>query len=265
MPFSQPLCYPPIHLWPAQVCGRAHAALYVLVQEPIVEPGEERGREPVPREQAVRRCFLWGVSVRVGGHVGEMGGLTLAVYQHVSVLSICTQQDGFVINLRLGEPRQLVDGFEELQQVHVSTRPLSGFLLSPPDPAAHTVLVMPSVKRTNSIESFVSRHSGRSVSTRFRAEFCESALLYVRLMYRIDSNGSKGEFSALMVLCSALSQISIWPLVSGLESGCRHQACGHPGSCMWVSLYRTSARRRTHLPSWARRANLLFCCEIECL
>lgn len=40
----------------------------------------------------------------------------------------------------------------------------------------HTVFVMPSVNLTNSIVSLVSRHSGRSVRMRLRAEFCESVL-----------------------------------------------------------------------------------------
>jgi hypothetical protein len=51
----------------------------------------------------------------------------------------------------------------------------------------HTVFVMPSVNRTNSIVSLLSRHSGRRVSMRLRAELCESALSYDSGMFRSDS------------------------------------------------------------------------------
>jgi hypothetical protein len=71
------------------------------------------------------------------------------------------------------------------------------------------VLVIPSVKRTNSRVSFDSRHSGRSVSMRFSAELCESVLLYVWLMYRIESYGSKGAFSVLILLCLRYNQF-LW-------------------------------------------------------
>lgn len=57
---------------------------------------------------------------------------------------------------------------------------------------------MPSVKRTNSIVSLVSRHSGRRVRIRFRAELCESSYVYWAGMYRMDSYGSKGAFSAMV-------------------------------------------------------------------
>jgi hypothetical protein len=40
----------------------------------------------------------------------------------------------------------------------------------------HTVFVMPSVNLTNSIVSFESRHSGRSVRIRLSAELYESVL-----------------------------------------------------------------------------------------
>jgi hypothetical protein len=95
------------------------------------------------------------------------------------------------------------------------------------DNRGHTVLVMPSVKRTNSIVSLVSRHSGRRVSMRFNAELRESALLYVCLMYRIESYGSNGEFSVLIPLYSFSDQLLRFTVHKrGADVGTA--GCSHP-------------------------------------
>jgi hypothetical protein len=118
MPLSQPLCYSPPYLWPAEVRRRAHAALYELVQETVVEAGEQGRREAMAGEQAVRRRFLCERSVRasedgVGLGLGR-GALTLAVYQNVGALSVGAQQNGIVVDFRLRAPWELVDCFQKL-------------------------------------------------------------------------------------------------------------------------------------------------------
>ena len=101
--------------------------------------------------------------------------LTFTVYEDVGSFAICAQQYGILVYLCLGEARSLVHRFQELALVLAMCLKRA---LPPPERVlgVHTVFVMPSVNLTNSIESLVSRHSGRSVRMRLRAELCESEL-----------------------------------------------------------------------------------------
>jgi hypothetical protein len=53
MPFPKPLGHTSPYLRPAQVSRRAHAALNVLVQKTVFEPGEKRRSETVASEEGV--------------------------------------------------------------------------------------------------------------------------------------------------------------------------------------------------------------------
>ena len=61
MPFPEPLSHSTPYFWPAQVRGRTHGALHVLIQKTVIEAREKSGRETVSGEQTVRRRFLCSV------------------------------------------------------------------------------------------------------------------------------------------------------------------------------------------------------------
>ena len=109
------------------------------------------------------------------GGGGGAWSRTLAVYEDVCSLSVCSQQDRVVVDLGPGETGQVVHRFQKLSVV-LAMRGERGPW--PVHGCEHilTVFVMPSVNRTNSIVSLVSSHSGRSASMRLRADFSESEL-----------------------------------------------------------------------------------------
>jgi hypothetical protein len=129
----------------------------------------------------------------ISGKETQTGGcLTITIYQHGGSVAVCSKEDGLLVYFEVGEAGSFIYGFHELGRASqkVDTWGLGRDMAC----LERTVLVMPSVKRTNSIVSRDDAHSGTKASTRLRALRWESALSYDKLMCRIS--GAMAEVGA---------------------------------------------------------------------
>ena len=123
---------------------------------------------------------------------------TFAIYDKFRVVTVSSHEYCFVVYLFFGPFRFSINDFEKLHHQVSPTRFISrAYSLcqsSSMDILSRTVLVMPSVKRTNSIWLPGPSQCGLRVKTSLKADACESAWLYDCGMYRKDDRGPLVEY-----------------------------------------------------------------------
>ena len=117
---------------------------------------------------------------------------TFAIYNKFRVVTVSSHEYCFVVYLFFGPFRFSINDFEQLHQVSPTrfiSRSYSLCQSSSMGMLSRTVLVIPSVNRTNSIWLPGPSQCGFRVKTSLKADACESAWLYDCGMYRKDERG----------------------------------------------------------------------------